>query len=181
MKKKQFKLSIFHACLWNIYSPPPKLHRRLLSTGKSHHSLTTMFLSEMKLYIYKLCCSVSLKIDIVVHLQYCRKFVTFSLSLYIDRVIEADVTLRWRHDERDGVSNNQPLDCLLNRLFRRRSKKTSKIRVTGLCADNSPVNGEFPAQRASNAENVSIWWRHHELFNLNTMSSLKLVSADMSG
>ena len=50
--------------------------------------------------------------------------------------------------------------CLLNRLFR--SKKTSKLRFTGLCDGNSPVTGEFPAQRASNAENVSIWWRHHE-------------------
>ena len=28
---------------------------------------------------------------------------------------------------------------------------------------NSPVTGEFPAQRASNAENVSIWWCHHVL------------------
>ena len=46
---------------------------------------------------------------------------------------------------------------------RRRSKKTSKLRVTGLCVGNSPVTGEFPAQRASNAENVSIWWRHHVL------------------
>ena len=45
---------------------------------------------------------------------------------------------------------------------RRRSKKTSKLRVTGLCERNSSVTGEFPAQRASNAENVSIWWRHHE-------------------
>ena len=44
-----------------------------------------------------------------------------------------------------------------------RSKKTSKLRVTGLCAGNSPVTGEFPAQRASNAENVSIWWHHHAL------------------
>ena len=26
---------------------------------------------------------------------------------------------------------------------------------------NSPGTGEFPAQMASNAENVSIWWRHH--------------------
>ena len=25
----------------------------------------------------------------------------------------------------------------------------------------SPVTGEFPAQRASNTEDVSIWWRHH--------------------
>ena len=38
-----------------------------------------------------------------------------------------------------------------NRLFRRRSKKTSKLRVTGLYSGNSPVTGEFPAQRASNA------------------------------
>ena len=44
----------------------------------------------------------------------------------------------------------------------RRSKKTSKLRVIGLCAGNSPVTGEFPAQRANNAENVSIWWRRHE-------------------
>ena len=46
---------------------------------------------------------------------------------------------------------------------RRRSKKTSKLRVTGLCGGNSPGTGEFPAQRASNAENVSIWRRHHAL------------------
>ena len=48
-------------------------------------------------------------------------------------------TLQWRHNERDGVSNHQHLDCLLKRLFRRRSKKTSKPRVTGLCARNSYV------------------------------------------
>ena len=46
-----------------------------------------------------------------------------------------------------------------------RSKKTSKVRVTGLCAGNSPVTGEIPVQMASNAEKVSIWWRHHELYN----------------
>ena len=66
------------------------------------------------------------------------------------------VSLQWRHNERDGVSNYQSHDCLHNSLFRRRSKKTSKLRVTGLCAGNSPMTGEFPAQRASNAENVSI-------------------------
>ena len=46
--------------------------------------------------------------------------------------------LLWRHNGRDGVSNHQPHDCLLNRLFRRRSKQTSKLRVTGLCVGNSP-------------------------------------------
>ena len=64
---------------------------------------------------------------------------------------------QWRHNGRDGVSNHQPRDWG-NRLFR---KKTSKLCVSGLCERNSAVTGEFPAQRASNAEDVSIWWRHH--------------------
>ena len=71
---------------------------------------------------------------------------------------------QWRHNECGGVSNYQPRDCLLNSLLRRRSKKTSKLRVTGPCEGNSPVTSELPAQRVSNAENVSIWWRHHEWF-----------------
>ena len=61
----------------------------------------------------------------------------------------------------DGVLNHQRLDCFLERLFGRRSKETSKLCVTGHCEGNSSVSGEFPTQKASNAENVSIWWRHH--------------------
>ena len=80
------------------------------------------------------------------------------ISIYSWLVI--NITLQWRHNEGVGVSNLQPHDCLLNGLFRRRSKKTSNLSVTGLCAANSPVTGEFPTQRASNAENVSIWWLH---------------------
>ena len=51
---------------------------------------------------------------------------------------DSDSSLRWLHNRRDSVSNYQRYDCLLNRLFRRRSKKTSKLSVTGLCAGNSP-------------------------------------------
>ena len=80
------------------------------------------------------------------------------------------VTLQWRHDGRDDVSNHQPQDCLVNRLFGRRSNKTSKQCVTGLCAGNSPRTSEFRAQMASNAENVSIWWSHHELSCRNLYS-----------
>ena len=57
------------------------------------------------------------------------------------------MALQWRHNERNEVSNHQPRDCLLNRLFKARSKKTSKLRVTGLCEGNSPGTGEFPAER----------------------------------
>ena len=82
----------------------------------------------------------------------------------IAQVTQVDIlkpSLLWRHNGRGSVPNHQPHDCLLNRLVRRRSKKTSKLRVTGFCAGNSPMTGEFPAKMASNAENVSIWWRHH--------------------
>ena len=79
-------------------------------------------------------------------------------------------SLQWHHNGRDSVSNHQPHDCLLNRLFRSRWNKTSKLRVTGLCAGNSPGTGEFPAQMASNAENVSIWWRHHDTDRLFSWS-----------
>ena len=78
----------------------------------------------------------------------------------------APVTLQWRHNGCDDVSNHQPHGFLLNRLFGRRSKKTSKLRVTGLCARNSPGTGEFAAQLVSNAENISIWWRYHELWDV---------------
>ena len=64
-------------------------------------------------------------------------------------------------NERDDGSNHQPHDCSLNLLFKAQIKKNSKLRVTGLYAANSTVTGEFPAQMTSNAENVSIWWRHH--------------------
>ena len=83
---------------------------------------------------------------------------------YILPRVASDVTLQWRHNVRDSVSNHQPHDCLLNRLFRRRSKKTSKLRVTGLCARNSPG---------------TIWWRHHEItaFQTNMYIHICIITA----
>ena len=77
--------------------------------------------------------------------------------------------LQWRHNGCDAVSNHQPYNCLLNSLFKRRSKKTSELRVIGLC--------EFPAQMASNAENVSIWWRHHGKLRCMQMPSKQKAAA----
>ena len=48
-------------------------------------------------------------------------------------------TLQWCHNEHDGISNHQPHNCFLKRLFGCRLKKTSKLCVTGLYAWNSPV------------------------------------------
>ena len=60
---------------------------------------------------------------------------TFTISFYGMNIVlfwsmfnRNLLPLQWRHNSRDGVSNHQPHDCLLNRLFRRRYKKTSKHR-----------------------------------------------------
>ena len=66
-------------------------------------------------------------------------------------------TLQWRHNGHDSVSNHQPHDCLLNRYSgtdQRKHQSSASLAFEFF----SPG---FPAQRASNAENVSIWWRHH--------------------
>ena len=60
----------------------------------------------------------------------------------------------------------------LSRLIRPRSKKTPKLRANGLCAGNSPATGEFPAQMASNAEYVFIWWRHHGKFMFDILCNV---------
>ena len=77
-----------------------------------------------------------------------------------------------------GVSNHQPHDCLLNCLLRLRSKETSRLRVTGLCVGNSPVTSEFPAQMASNAEHVSIWWRHHVIEHVHSRYKYRILCWD---
>ena len=66
-------------------------------------------------------------------------------------------SLLWRHNGRDDVSNH---DCLLNRSLRRRSKKTWKLRVIGLCEGNLPVMDGFPHKGPITRKKVSIRWRH---------------------
>ena len=101
---------------------------------------------------------------------------------YISTVM---LSLQWRHNGLDGVSNHQHHHCLLNRLlnrlFRRIQKKTSKLRVTGLCAGNSPVTREYPVQMSSTAENVSIWWRHHIGLVLPEFSDFGIKRSNIRG
>ena len=67
-----------------------------------------------------------------------------SSSMVFKRSYFFVTTSQWRHNEHNGVSNHKPHDCFLNLLFRLRSNKTSKLRVTGLCVGwpvNSPHKG----------------------------------------
>ena len=99
-------------------------------------------------------------------------FLCFVMSIIFCRVVSLSrgntsdlvATSRWRHNGRDGVSNHQPQDCLLNHLFRRRSKKTSKLRVTGLCAGihrgpmNSPHKWPVTRKMFPFHDVIMFWW-----------------------
>ena len=67
------------------------------------------------------------------------------------RTLWNSISLHWRHNGPDGVSNHQPRHCFLNWLVIHRWKKTSKLRVTGLCAGihRSTVNSphKWPVTR----------------------------------
>ena len=95
---------------------------------------------------------------------------TITIHYFLDYSVYKNsigITMHWRQNERDGVSNHQRLDCVLKRLFRRRSTKTSKLHPTGVCKGNPSVTGGFPSQKASDTENVFIRWRHHSWTSYN--------------
>ena len=75
---------------------------------------------------------------------YLYRFLSWSLLWLHMFQPQSVLALQRRHNEHDDVSNHQPHDCLLHRLFRCRSKKTSKLCITGRCGGNSPLTGEFP-------------------------------------
>ena len=91
-------------------------------------------------------------------------------------VMNQCAALQWCQNECDGISNHWRLDCLFNCLFRCTSKKASKLCVIGLCEGNSPVTSEFPTQKASNVENVSIWLHHHALDFMVFKTNIAIIS-----
>ena len=62
-----------------------------------------------------------------------------------------------------GILNYQSIECLFNHLFRLKTKEHQRSALLALCGGNPPLTSGFPSQRASNTENVSIWWRHNVL------------------
>ena len=103
-------------------------------------------------YIYIKITVDELIVNITVHIKTAPKSeICFSYNIWItiksNLIITWSVILQWHHNQRDAVSNHQPHDCLLNHLFRRRSKKTPNICVTGLGGGihQSPVNSPHKA------------------------------------
>ena len=136
-----------------------------LRRHRAHHDVTVMFkyifvtFFSFSLYTYRgVLLGVQLLItrsilNKVMSCQPLSELIIWRISHSLTHVYTSnDKTLRWCHNGRVGVSNHLPHDCLLNCSFRRRSKKTSKLRVTGLCVRGIhrwPVNSlhKWPVTR----------------------------------
>ena len=127
-----------HFCHINTF---PKFNHTVNQNTKSLTMTLTSFLKETCFR-----CSITTGTNYEKQKTLCNFITKNSACRWPSKVLGHVQTLQWRHDERDGVLNHRRLYCLFNRLFRRRSKKTSKLRVTGLCEGNSPMIGEFPAK-----------------------------------
>ena len=136
------------SAIWQNRKETKKLH---YPCSSSHHLCITQ-------WIYNVIVEFGYTIFIRSMISFAMHLIYYFMSTHNTNLEASKFTLLWRHNGHDGVSSHQPHGCLPNRLFGRRSKKTSKLRFNGLCAGNSGT-GEFPAQMASNVENVSIWWR----------------------
>ena len=91
--------------------------------------------------------SVIKKVIYSTYQEICTRFAIccILLRLCTDQFIPISCNpLQWRHNGGDCVSNPQPHGCLLNRLFGHRSKKTSKLRVTGFCSRKFTGNHWIP-------------------------------------
>ena len=119
--------------------------------GEISGTICVTFTWDMYIYIwvvYSLCFFCCLFITVTWWYVWCIEWASgnqeevqaclVTLWLFIKSCYSIYKTLRWRHNDHAGVSNHRPHGCLLNRLFRHRSKKTSKLRVAGLCVGNSP-------------------------------------------
>ena len=110
-------------------------HSRLINNSST---LTNICTTE----VFENICNVNSSCSTSVQVLACYAITCTNNDLLSIGTVEANIseTLQWRNNESDGVSNHRCLDCLLNRLFRRRSKKTWKFRVTGLSEGNPPMS-----------------------------------------
>ena len=122
----------------------------------SHH-ITSHHITSHHITSYHIISYHIISYHITIH------HITSHITSHHIIIFSQSISLQWHHNEHDDGPNHGRLCCLLNRLFRHRSKKTSKLRVTGLCEGNPLMTPRgFPSQRSINTENVLIWWRHHD-------------------
>ena len=88
------------------------------------------------------------------------------------------VPLQCRHNEHHWFSNHRRLYCLPNHLFRRISKKTSRLRVTGLCEGNPPVTGGFWRYLKDKISNLVLLT---DIFKAPGDNALRLMPQDLTG
>ena len=125
---------------------------------------------SLTLCISKTCSTQNIKMVIIIIFFYVKCHICLNSHIYHQWQKLITMTSQWARLRLKSPASRL---FLRNRLFRCRSKKTSKLRVIGLCEGNPSVTGGFRPQRGSNAENVYIWWRHHAESSFDGIRQMK--------
>ena len=100
------------------------------------------------------------ELQMIKEITYTRETYVTSAACSGSITVLAMASLQWRHNDHDGVSNTS-LTVVYSTVYTDADQsKHQSSRHWPLCGEFTGT-GEFLAQRASYAENVSIWWRHH--------------------
>ena len=106
------------------------------------------------------------------------KYMAFFVEIWRDACLRHTLSAINYSDVMMRATTSQITDCLLNCLFRYRSKKILKLRITGLCEGNPPATGGFPSQRASDAENVTICWRQPRWYKCIILGDIDAINSE---
>ena len=138
---------IFMAELWGVYCEDIEASVTVIkwTCREVRHNFITVvelvfFIHDMWFSFFRLRVAMRLRLiqwstkqsNFIITRSPFSKILTKPSSIGRVWTVPSSSTLQWRHNDHGGVPNHQPHGCLFNRIFRRRSKKTSKLRVTGL-------------------------------------------------
>ena len=158
--------NMFDSCLHNRWWQCSQLYITRPNTAQQYENMiTTTEVLKSHSNKKRACSCERLRIVWCGWVKDASDYISWNIWIHVSAMVRRynkmeQWSLQWHHNECDGVWSHRCLDCFPNRLFWRRSKKTSKLHVTGFCEVNPQVTGGLSSQRASNAANVSIWWRH---------------------
>ena len=94
------------------------------------------------------------------------------MLIYVgDALKQLDVIMMMSY-EGHHVSIHRPLSCLFNS-YADPHQRNIKIRITAPLWEEFTGDGDLPAQRASKAENASIWWRYHVFLGSNYQTTIE--------
>ena len=133
-------------CIWYLLS------HITLSACAVFFLIAPRYFPKLILYSWNISVSYCCRVSLILEFGFEKiGFRRFKILVHYNDVIMSAMTSQ--------IIGDSSVRSIVRSVQRKENIKAPRY---GLCVVNSPVTGEFPTHKASYAENVSIWWRHHD-------------------